>query len=164
MADRYITNGASISWQNIIATLAFAVTIAFAGWSLFQTQFSAMSTTINENKLASERMISSNKREIERTESELKGELQFIRTLLLERRKEFVGQPEFGQQSKATGDRFERIDRQLQILESTRPTTGELQATGRSLDGLINKLEDRVRAMEDYIRGAPRPRPADPTR
>ena len=150
------TNGVSVSWQAMVATLALALTIAAAGWTLFQSQFSAQDRIIQDSKAASERMLANLRRDMENDDAALKAELLYLRNVIVTQRAELVTQPEFTQVAQSLRDRLERIDRQLQLLESTRPTTAELQSTAKALDSQVNRVEERLRAMEEFIRGRSR--------
>jgi len=150
-------NGAvSISWQSIVATLALGLTLAAAGWTLFQTQFTAQDRIMSDNKASHERMLTNLRRDTESYDSALRAELLFLRNALITQRNEVVTQPEFKQFFQSIQDRLDRVDKQLQLLESTRPTTGELQSTAKSLDSQVNRVEERLRLMEDFVRGRAR--------
>jgi len=140
----------------MVATLALALTIAAAGWTLFQSQFSAQDRIIQDSKAASERMLANLRRDMENDDAALKAELLYLRNVIVTQRAELVTQPEFTQVAQSLRDRLERIDRQLQLLESTRPTTAELQSTAKALDSQVNRVEERLRAMEEFIRGRSR--------
>lgn len=147
-----------ISWPSLVSTLGLALALVGGFWGITQTQFSSMYGLIQENKASQERILQAVRADSLRNDTELKAELQFLRQQFISRRPEFVGQPEFHQFQKAITDRLERIDKQLQSIESTRPTTGELQNTARALDSQVNRVEERVRVIEQYIRGVPPPR------
>ena len=55
--------------------------------------------------------------------------------------------------------RFSALDKQIVILESTRPTTGELAATSKTLETILNRQEERIRALEQYLLGSKPPPP-----
>lgn len=48
---------------------------------------------------------------------------------------------------------FRILREQIKTIEETRPTTGVLEAVGNSAAAQITKLEDRVRSLEDNLRG-----------
>jgi len=135
--------------------MAFGVVVAGAGWSLFQTQFSSQAEIVKQNKEAAERMISNLRRDLEARDNDLKGEFQFLRNRLITIQNELVHEKDFNQYDRGVRDRIDRLDKQLQALEVTRPTTGELQSTARALDSQVNRVEERVRQLEIFIRGAP---------
>jgi hypothetical protein len=148
-------NGLAVPWSTLISTMAFGVVLAGAGWSLFQTQFSSQAEIVKQNKEAAERMITNLRRDLEARDTDLRSEFQFLRNRLITVQNELVHEKEFKEQDRAVRDRLERLDRQLQALEVTRPTTGELQSTARALDSQVNRVEERVRQLETFIRGAP---------
>jgi len=141
----------------LISTLAFAVVIAGAGWTLFQTQFVSQSEIIKQNKEAAERMIGNLRRDLEARDNDLKSEFSFLRNRLITIQNELVHDKDFNQYDRGVRDRLDRLDKQLQALEITRPTTGELQSTARALDSQVNRVEERIRQIEIFIRGAPPP-------
>jgi hypothetical protein len=49
---------------------------------------------------------------------------------------------------------------QIKVIETTRPTTGELQQIGTAAKDQAAKLEERVRSLEDNLR--PLRKPAEP--
>jgi hypothetical protein len=102
------------------------------------------------------------RRDLESRDTEIKTELQFLRQRIITIRDEMIGRPEFGQVQRSLTERLDRIDKALAILESTRPTTGELQSTARALDAQVNRVEERVKTVEQYIRGTPPLRGPDP--
>jgi len=67
-----------------------------------------------------------------------------FRDILDQRRTEFVTQFEF----KQFEQRLLTVEGRLNVLEATRPTTGELQATARNVSDNINKIEDRIKELE----------------
>ncbi len=79
-----------------------------------------------------------------RIQIELSTEIRRIDSELLLRRDVFVGQPEF----KQVVNRLETLGNRLQVIESTRPTTGELSAVGSSTKDSLSVLESRIRALE----------------
>jgi hypothetical protein len=74
-----------------------------------------------------------------------------------QRRQEFPSQKEFEQMERRFGERLDALDREIIRLESTRPTTGELQATARSSESESGKIEERLRLLEVYVRSLNRP-------
>ena len=150
-----------LTWANIIITVGFVLTLVatmgIAGWTLFQTQFAAQDRLIQEIRSSSERMIGNLRRDMQKDDTDIKSEILILRKGTIER-------SEFDQLTLATRDRLDKLDKQLQLLESTRPTTGELQSTSRALDSQVNRVEERLRSLEAYVRGDPRPRVPDSTR
>jgi hypothetical protein len=149
-------NGLSVSWQAMIATLVFGLTLMASAWTLFQAQFSAADRLVSENKASAERMLSNLRRDMESDDASIKAEVLYLRNIIVTQRGDLVTQPEFKQLNQALHDRLDRLDKQLQALEVTRPTTGELQSTAKSLDAQVNRAEERLRALEEFIRGRSR--------
>ena len=146
-------NGLAVPWSTLISTMAFGVIVAGAGWSLFQTQFTAQAEIVKQNKESAERMITNLRRDVEARDGELKSEFNFIRNRLITIQGELVTEKQLKEFDRGVRDHLDRLDKQLQQLEATRPTTGELQSTAKALDNQVNRSEERLRALESYIRG-----------
>src|SRR3990167_7481625 len=89
---------------------------------------------------------------IEKRHSDINDTFIRIQSSLDARRLEFPTQLEFKQFEGRVLDRIELIQKQLLLLEQTRPTTGELSAFGKSNEINVTKLEERIRSLEIYIR------------
>jgi hypothetical protein len=74
-----------------------------------------------------------------------------------QRRQEFPSQREFEQMERRMGERLDALDRAIDRLGATRPTTGELQATARASEAAEAKIEERLRLLEVYVRSLARP-------
>jgi len=75
-----------------------------------------------------------------------------IQLVLDQRRGEFPTQFEFIQFEKRVTERLDLIQKQLLLLEQTRPTTGELGAIAKNNESLVGKIEDRVKSLEIFVR------------
>ncbi len=108
-----------VNWATLIAAVGLGIVLVGAFWTIVQTQFSAHSSLIVEN-----------------------------RAEILERNRLLQEQID---------RRFSATDKQIVILESTRPTTGELAATSKTLETILNRQEERIRALEQYLLGTRAP-------
>ena len=135
----------AFSWATLTNTGMFLLVVVGAFWALafgpIQDKFST-----NEKRDVELR------NDIRRIQTEFRGEINRIDAELLSRRSEFVSQPEFKQFENrvdiTVAQRFEVANQRLQIIESTRPTTGELGAVAKSTENSLTQLEARIRALE----------------
>ena len=135
--------------------MAFGVIVAGAGWSLFQTQFASQAEIVKQNKESAERMITNLRRDLEARDTDLRTEHSFLRGRLITIQGELVHEKDFSQFNVGLRDRLDRLDKQLQQLETTRPSSPELQSTAKALDSQVNRVEERVRQLEIFLRGSP---------
>lgn len=120
------SNDPALSWGTITQTGMFVVIITGSFWALafgpIQDKFT----------------------NLEKRDVELRQEVKRIDAELLNRRGEFVTQFEF----KQFEHRLETMNSRIGIIESTRPTTGELGAVAASTKSVLEQLEMRIRALE----------------
>lgn len=125
-----------VSWTAVSVVLGLVMSMTLGGatafWAVFQTQFSAA----------------------DHARLELKSELDRVRDAL--DRLSPVKREEHAEFAKRLDNEFHGIAERLKILETTRPTTGELDKASKSSDNQISEVKERVRSLEDYIR-TPRP-------
>lgn len=140
----------SITSLSLFATIIFSV--VGAQWIETQNNFTHIAKEqdiavgnlkdlINQARQEAQSRDNGLKDELYRREAELKLAVTAINSELLARRSEFVGQAEFRQFEQ----RFEResalFQKRLDVVESTRPTTGELQATANAFKEQLNALK-----------------------
>ena len=139
-------SGPILSWTTVISTAAFLLAIVGGGWTVFQTQFGSLSGQISRNE---QQIIAGNslmQAQLDRRFGEMDTELRVMK-------RERITKSEFDQFSSNIINQIETIRKQLSVLEQTRPTTGELQASSKGSLDTSSKLEDRVRALEQYLLG-----------
>jgi hypothetical protein len=122
------------------AILSFGslILLAFgAMWTLMQTQFMAVDKEIDLSNKAVAELVRINRISLEGLSNDIHNEL----------RHDVVGQPEFKQFS----DRLDSILKRLDIVEATRPTTGELKGTADGLDRSVQVLVARVIQLEQKL-------------
>lgn len=119
-----------LTWTNIVSTIAVILTMFAGAWLLFQSQFANM----KEQFSAADSFI--NKR------VDVIGERQQTNVNRLEHT-EFV---------KRLDSELAQIRDQLRIIETTRPTTGELQGVGLTTKEQLAEIKDRLRSLEDNLR------------
>jgi hypothetical protein len=121
------------------------------------------------------RMVAGQQEALKLSDNILRSDLKGIHTQLNAQRHEFISVEQMGELSKRIDAYIatpylpksefmtveverkiliEQLLSRLDRLESTRPTTGELQAVAGSNTTLVNRLDDRVRSLEDYVRSA----------
>lgn len=162
-----------LSWQSVFGFGSlFFVAVGTAGtglWAISQTQLGGLRNEmqIQNNALSANieqlrrEQISGDKRlsdELTRREAELKGQLRIIQDELDRRRNEFLNVAEFRQFEKRVIAELDTIKKQLTVLESTRPTTGELGGLGKTMELRMDRIEERVRQIEQnsLMRSAPK--------
>ena len=128
--------GHDVNWQTIIASGILVVTLFGANWTVQQQQSQWMREQINEERVARVAQIKDRDEliGIERSvrlknDSELRSELETK-----------LSRNQFDEHSKRLIDSILVLREQLKVLESTRPTTGELQSAVASLRDRIEKL------------------------
>ncbi len=133
-------NGApQITWVNIIATLGLIATLGGGAWLLFQNQFSNIQSEMRSADNALLQDIKDNQTELNRLREN---------TLSRNEHVEYV---------KRVDSELKEIKDRLALIESTRPTTGELQSIGSGTRDSINEIKDRVRSLEDNLRRPQQP-------
>ena len=123
-----------LTWTNLIITLAVILTAGGGAWSLFQSQFSSIQREFAANVAA----INSNIGELDKR---------------IERNRESnIGRVEHTEFVKRMDQELAAINRQISIIESTRPTTGELSAVGTNNKEQLAEIKERIRSLEDNLR------------
>ena len=116
----------AFNWPTLIAATTLGLALVGGFWMVVQTQF----TYIEQDK----RII---RQDLERAQSLVQVQL-----------KDVVQRNEFAQfEARILAD-LDTIKKQLQLLEQTRPTTGELSGTAKALEARITGQEERVRGLE----------------
>lgn len=152
--------------RDVVIVLALLISIVGAFWTIIQTQFSAakereevfqraIDARITGNVQNAKDLLTYLQAQIDRREADgLRRDEQSIKRSdviqaeLDRRRSEFVTTREFIEFEKLVS----AFRDQIKVLETTRPTTGELQAIGNGNRDQITKLEERVRSLEDNLR------------
>mgnify|MGYP001614045925 CR=1 FL=1 len=127
------------NWQSLTSVGMLILVVVGAFWALafgpIQERFATVDKRLSDREAADIR----------------------VQAVLDQRRLEFPSQKEFEQMERRFGERLDALDREIIRLESTRPTTGELQDTARSLENESGKIEERLRLLEVYVRSLNRP-------
>ena len=127
------------NWQSLTSVGMLILVVVGAFWALafgpIQERFATVDKRLSDREAADIR----------------------FQAALDQRRLEFPSQKEFEQMERRFGERLDALDREIIRLESTRPTTGELQDTARSLENESGKIEERLRLLEVYVRSLNRP-------
>lgn len=69
----------------------------------------------------------------------------------------FVSQVEHREYRTRIDERLSDLNRQVMAIEQTRPTTGELKGLAAASESLANKLDERVRSLETFVRQPSKP-------
>jgi hypothetical protein len=123
-----------LTWVNIIATLALLATVAAGAWILFQQQFNSMQLQLQSSTSSLNSDIRENRAELER-----------LRNLTILRN-------ENNEHVKRVDEDIGIIRERLKVLESTRPTAGELDSTNAGTREQISDVKLRLRSIEDSLR------------
>lgn len=124
-----------LTWFNVVATLALLATIAGGAWILFQSQFHNLEDQMRAQDASNATLV-----------KELRIDLDRLRdaSVLRAEHIEFV---------KRLDEHLSGLQKRLDVIEATRPTTGELQSQENALKSDINALRDSMKFLER----APRP-------
>lgn len=122
--------GVTLQWSSIAAIGVLMATIIGGSWTLVQSQFNASTAREDLRHSDTNRRLDEFRDGFRRVDREIDRHAgHFIRI------------EEFRQFQM----RLEQMQKQLSVLESTRPTTGELQAVSRSLEKRIEMIESKPR-------------------
>lgn len=160
------------SWQAVFGFGSlFFIAVGTSGgglWAISQTQLTGLRNEMQIQIAASTLIVEQLRREqsagdkrisdeLTRRETEIKAQLKSIQDELDRRRNEFVTQTEFKQFEGRALSELDTVKKQLTVLESTRPTTGELSGLSKNLETRLDRIESRVRQMEqDLIHPIPK--------
>jgi hypothetical protein len=128
------TSAPQLTWANIIATMLLMLTLFGGAWVLFQAQFASLKEQFTSADKSQQKQIDSLS-DLVRYNS--------TNTVLRSEHIEFV---------KRLDRELGTIAEQLKIIETTRPTTGELQSIGISVKEQLSEIKERVRSLEDNLR------------
>lgn len=125
-----VGGGPQLTWVNIIATLALLATVAGGAWLLFQNQFTNLEVQMHTNLTDLSAQIKDNRGQADRLRDH---------SVQREEHTEFV---------KRVDERLAEIQRRLDVLEATRPTTGELEKVSGATNASIIDLKERLQFLE----------------
>jgi hypothetical protein len=123
-----------LSWYNIMVTLGVVLTAAAGGWTLFQTQLAG----IERQFTAADKIL------IDRIEA--------VQKMVERVRDTSIHRDEHIENMKRMDGDIAGIQNQLKVIETTRPTTGELQAVATGTARDLAEIKDRLRSLEDNLR------------
>ena len=121
-----MASGINVQWSSVAAIGVLMATIVGGSWTLIQSQFNAANQKEDLRHSDVDRRLNELRQSIARVEREIDKE-----------KYDFMRNDTFMQFQQ----RFDQMQKQLTIIESTRPTTGELQAVSRSLEKRIEMME-----------------------
>lgn len=122
--------GLQITWINLIATMALLATVSGGAWLLFQQQFKSLEEQFGQAARNLQADIKDNRTELER-----------LRSLSISREEhaEFV--------KRLDGD-LVGLGKRLDVIEATRPTTGELKSVADGMQVQANEIKQRLQFLE----------------
>lgn len=137
-----------LTWANIIITIGAFAAISSLGASVIQYQFAG----VNEKIVKSDRDAIDRDRDAkhdrEIKDKELVDKFDKIDAELLRRAELFLTTKEFNEFKGRIIDRMNVSEKRLDTIEQTRPTAETLSAVAKSAETRLDRLEDRVRALE----------------
>lgn len=124
-----------------MVTIGVVLTAAAGGWTLFQTQLASMERQFTQSIRA------------------ISDEISQAKQLGERNRDDTIHRAEHAELVKRLDGEFTIIRDQLRVIETTRPTTGELQAVATAGARDLAEIKERVRSLEDNLR---KPQPLGP--
>jgi len=177
MATPSVVNGHIVNWTAIASATGLLVIIVGAFWALafgpIQEKFLVLQQRDNDLRDQTKQVTSERKAEIDeiRRELERRRDGVFVSTIEFKQvekmvdahqkatvdnfksiRENYISKSEFELYRANIRSQLETITLLLSRIETTRPTTGELQAVTAGNKEIAVQLETRVRSLEDYIR------------
>jgi archaellum component FlaC len=125
-----------LTWANIIITIAVVMTMCGGAWVLFQSQFSAMR----------EQFVASDNYQMK--------QLDALSKVVEHNTFNSVSRPEHTELVKRIDGQLNELQERLKIIETTRPTTGELQGISTGTKEQLSEIKSRVQSLEDNLRRA----------
>jgi hypothetical protein len=161
-----VANGPQLSYATVISSLAFGTTLIGGIWVLGQSQIGNVVQRMDVEHKHFTEQLNLLREETQRRETELRAyndrqdtireaEIKVIHDELDKRRDVFVNIREYIEFKQRMLSDLDIIKGQLKVLETTRPTTGELQATTAVLRDRIDKLNQALTSQEEWIRSRP---------
>jgi hypothetical protein len=130
-----------LTWANLISSVAVIGVAAAGGWTLFQSQFASMEKSIAIQAKINEENARLLAEEFRRFQDASEKDRYDVH---LELRHDFIRKDEFNQFEQ----RLESIQKRLDIIEQTRPTTGELQSTAQAVGHQLEFVQKQLDLVE----------------
>jgi hypothetical protein len=137
-----------ISYATIISALAFAASVVYGAWALNQSQLANINAQIELLRKETSDKAAVLAAELARRENEIKISLANMQSKIDRGPNEFVPVQEQREFRDRVLDDIRGVRAQLNVLEQTRPTTGELSAVSLYVKDQTARLEERVRQLE----------------
>ncbi len=131
----------SYNWQTLVSTGTLIAILAGGGWALFQSQLQGLARELEITRVQGRDALAAHLHDRERTDAEVANRFQRISDEIVQRR---VPQAQFDEWQHRVLDSTEVMRHRLDVIEATRPTTGESQ-------GVINSLKERVEDMQRKV-------------
>jgi hypothetical protein len=149
-------NGPALSWASLTSAGVLLVGVLALAGTLVQNQINTVAQALQserqDRKDSEKNTHDLLQAEIDRRLGDLAKRIDAVQEEQVRRRGEFMTTRIFQEFEKRVND----IKDQVKTIETTRPTTGELQAIGTSNKDQITKLETRVGSLEDNLRSVGR--------
>lgn len=129
--------GPQVTWLNIIATLALLATVAGGAWILFQNQFANLQQEMRAADAALGIDIKDNRTELERL------------------RNNTIARPEHQEFVKRVDNDLAAIVKRLDVIETTRPTTGEVQISAQGLGQRVDVIREALADLRKKVEATP---------
>jgi polyhydroxyalkanoate synthesis regulator phasin len=142
----------ALTWANLISLVAVLFVMAAGGWSLFQSQFASVSSTIALQAKANEEAARTLASQLIRSQDGFRTEIKDLYDELKSRiadihgelRHDFVSVNEFRQFEA----RLDSVQKRLDVIETTRPTTGELSSTATAVGKQVEFVQRQIDLLE----------------
>ena len=134
-------------WQVLIGIVTGSILLGSLTWTILQNE---LATLKDETTLL--------RHQLELNRSEYLQAFMNIRETQQRRSGEFVHVDANHQFEKAIDYQLQTLAHRLEVLEQTRPTTGELKSVQESTTARIDKLYGLIQSQEDYLRALTTPR------
>ena len=120
----------SVNWQTLVAAALLMVTLIGGQWAMWSQQIAYLDK--NDVQL---------REEFHHRETEIKAIQQNTNQILEKDRAEFIDRNEYVANRDSIKAQLEIILDRIKVIESTRPTTGELQALSKATSDRLDRLD-----------------------
>lgn len=141
MTDRSGPDGLQVSWTTLVSTGVLVVMVFGAFWALIQSQVADVRSRADAAKSYTDQQT-----------QETRDQIRHIREDLSKLREEDFSLRDHTIYEKATDDRLISLLDRIKIVERTRPTTGELQGIATNAGSRLDRIEERLKALEQEHR------------
>lgn len=141
-----------LTWTNIVITVAAIATISSLGASVIQYQLSGLDQKITKVDHDAVERDKEAKHDREIKDFAIEKKFDTLNEELLRRAELFLTTKEFAEFKARIIDRTAVSESRLNVIEQTRPTAETLKAISNNAETRLDRLEERVRALENAPR------------